>query len=123
MINLIAIGGFGLVGVFSRYFVDQVAGKWFEVFPTGILLINILGSLVAGIVYVMGTERSLLSSHLSVGLLVGFCGGFTTFSAYSLQSVLLLEKGNLVQGIVYLSLSPVLGLLGAFCGVTMARAL
>lgn len=122
MAQLLAVGLFGLVGVFARWSLDVLAGRWFEVFPVGILAINIVGSLIAGAVYVMGTEKALFPQYLSIGLLVGFCGGFTTFSAYALQAFLLLEKGSLIKGLGYLFLSPLLGILGAYLGVISARA-
>ncbi len=111
----------GLLGVFSRWAIDLVAGRWFEIFPVGILVINIVGSVIAGVVYVMGTEKALMSPHISVGLLVGFCGGFTTFSAYSIQVALYLERADLIRGIGYLCASPVLGVLGVFLGIFVAR--
>lgn len=98
-----------------------MAGKWFELFPIGILVINVVGSLIAGFVYVIGTERVLISNHFLVGLLVGFCGGFTTFSAYSLQVALYVEKADLIRGIGYVCLSPILGVLGALFGIFAGR--
>lgn len=122
MAQVIAIGLLGLMGIFSRYAIDTLAGKWFEAFPVGALLINLLGSMVAGVVHVVSTEKALISPQLSVGLLVGFCGGFTTFSAYSLQAFLFLEKGDLIRGFGYLCVSPFLGLIGVYLGLATARA-
>ena len=121
MAHLLAVGLFGLFGIFSRWALDVLAGKWFEIFPIGILVINVFGSLIAGVVYVANAERALIPSPIAVGLLVGFCGGFTTFSAYSLQAFLYLEKADLLRGMGYLCISPIFGLLGAFLGVSLAR--
>ena len=121
MTNYLAIGLLGLVGVFLRWVIDSLFSQWTDLFPLGILLINILGSLIAGVIYVIGAEKILIPPQLSVALLVGFCGGFTTFSAYSLQAFLYIEKGNLSQGILYFCLSPLLGLVGVFAGVHLAR--
>ena len=123
MPQIIIVALFGLLGIFSRWSLDSIAGKWFELFPIGILGINIIGSFLAGITYVAGTEKTILPAHLAIGLLVGFCGGFTTFSAYSLQSVLYIQKADMVRGIGYLCLSPALGFLGALLGINLSRSL
>lgn len=121
MTQVIWVGLLGLVGVFLRWTLDSVAGKWLENFPVSILIINVVGSFVAGMTYVASTEKGLISPVIGIGLLVGFCGGFTTFSAYSLQAFLYLEKGDLIRGFGYLFASPLLGLLGVFLGVHCGR--
>src|SRR5688500_16498165 len=121
MTNYLTIGLLGIVGIFSRWLIDSFFHQWTQIFPFGILIINVLGSFIAGVVYVVGAEKIVIPPQLSVALLVGFCGGFTTFSAYSLQAFLYIEKGNLYQGILYLCVSPILGLMGVFAGVYVAR--
>jgi fluoride exporter len=121
MMQAIWVGLFGVLGVLSRWSLDSLTGRWFEIFPIGILLINVLGSLLAGVIYVAGTEKGLLSPAIAVGLLVGFCGGFTTFSAYSLQAFLYLERADLFRGLGYLFISPLLGLAGVYLGVICGR--
>jgi len=109
----------GLLGVFCRYGIDQMTVPWN---PTGTWVINILGSALAGIIFVLG-EKQMLSESLHLSLLVGFCGGFTTFSGYALQSFLLMEKGKLSLSLVYFSLSPLTGFLATALGVLAARKL
>lgn len=123
MTTPILIAVFGLIGVFSRYFLDifvarQTSGT---LFPFGIFSINILGSFAAGFIYVMGTERMLISPELRLGLLVGFTGGFTTFSTYCLQSLLMFEQGHYFFASLYYLASPLCGLFGAALGVAIGR--
>jgi fluoride exporter len=68
-------------------------------------------------------ERNAIPPDIRTGILVGFLGGFTTFSAYALQSARLLEEGALLRASLYLLLSPVLGLGACFTGLKLARAL
>ena len=121
MIQAISIGAFGIFGTLSRWALDTVVNRTFPAFPVGTLSINIIGSFIAGLAYVVGTERGLLSPTLGVGILVGFCGGFTTFSAYSLQACLFLERSEYVRGLSYLCLSPLLGLIGVALGLSLGR--
>ncbi|WII71307.1 CrcB family protein [Bdellovibrio sp. 22V] len=116
------IGLFGLGGIFCRYGVDRWLAPTSAGFPLSTFLINILGCSVAGVIYAVG-ERGYLSQTLLTGLMVGFCGGFTTFSAYALQSFDLLQKGKLGMSLGYLFASPALGLLACYVAVLATRKL
>ncbi len=109
---------FGLLGVFSRYGIDRLIPT--ADFPLATFLINILGSFLAGLVYALG-ERGQFSASLQTGLLVGFCGGFTTFSAYALQAVMMMDRGKVAPALAYLFVSPVLGLAAAWAPVLLMR--
>lgn len=117
------IGFFGLLGIYARYGVDQWLTKPGAVFPLSTFIINLSGSFFAGVLFGLGTERGWLSPDLRIGLMVGLLGGFTTFSAYALQSALAIKNGEIGWGVSYLVLSPVLGLILAFAGMATARAL
>ena len=115
---------FGILGVLSRYFfgglVERLAPS---PFPVGTLMINVAGSFAIGVVYVLGVERAILARDLWAGIMVGFLGGFTTFSSYSLDVFRLLEARAFLSAIAYFSLSPLFGLGAAFAGVFLARQL
>ena len=114
---------FGVAGVFARYVVGLAAGKFLPTpFPYGTLLINVVGSFLIGIVFVLGAERTTISPELRLGLIVGFLGGFTTFSSYSLDTWMLVEQNRIAYAASYFILSPMLGLLAVFGGVYLARA-
>ncbi|OFZ18361.1 MAG: hypothetical protein A2X94_12490 [Bdellovibrionales bacterium GWB1_55_8] len=121
-IRLLTIGAFGIMGVFSRYF----AGIWISQvlpppFPYATLLINVAGSFLIGVLYVMGAERALLSMDLFAGIAVGFLGGFTTFSSFSLETFRLFEEARYLQFTAYILGSPALGALAAAAGVLITR--
>ena len=85
------------------------------------MIINIVGCFLAGLIFTLG-QRELLSEELQIGLLVGFCGGFTTFSAYTLQSMRLLEMGFIRPALLSFVLSPIFGLIAVAAGMAVARA-
>lgn len=120
MNSLFALGFFGLIGIFSRYGVDKAMENANETFPASTFLINILGSLAAGCIYV-AAERYELSPSLHTSLLVGFCGGFTTFSAFSLQTMMMMEKGRFLPALTYLIISPIVGFLCAYFPVILSK--
>ena len=120
--KLILIAVFGLIGVFARYFVGILASRYLPtVFPFGTLIINLLGAFLIGVVWVSGIEKNLIPHNVLVGIIVGFLGGFTTFSSYCLEFVRLIEESQVLNGILYVTLSPVLGCLAAYFGMVLAR--
>lgn len=122
MTNIILIAIFGIAGILFRYGIDSYLGGWNEVFPASTFAINLLGSFLAGSIYAFSVHRD-ISTNLQTALLVGFCGGFTTFSAYALQTVLMFERGKFTPAMLYFFITPALGLLAAFIPVFLARKL
>lgn len=121
MMKLVWIGAFGLAGVFARWGMLELTHRLSFPFPMGTLLVNLLGSLLAGIAYVWAIERGAVSPELAAGILLGLLGGFTTFSSFSVETLRLLEAGAYLQAGAYFFLSPVLGLLAAYGGVALTR--
>lgn len=92
---LIAVGG--AIGSVGRAWVGMVAARSLGMsFPWGTMIINVLGSAVIGIVAAtaLSPSRTVISPELRIFLMVGFCGGFTTFSSFSLQTFELLRDGR-----------------------------
>lgn len=119
---LIYIGIFGLLGVFCRYFMVLFVNKTFQPsLPYDIFLINIIGSFLIGIIYVLGVERVQISQDLRIAIMVGFLGGFTTFSSYCLDAIKLFENYRYLHGILYIVMSPVVGILATILGMLLAR--
>ena len=120
--SLFYIISFGIIGILARYYISvlfsTIAGG---TFPLGTFGINILGSFLIGVVYVLAAEKAQISPQLRLGLMVGLLGGFTTFSAYSLETLRLIEESRYFHAAVYWMLSPVLGLGAAFCGALLVR--
>ena len=119
--TLLILAFCGLLGVFSRYAVDLYISRYTGPFPVGTLLINLAGAFIAAVVFVASVERQLLSYEWRTGLIVGFCGGFTTFSAYALQTLVQWEAGEKSLALLYFVGSPVLGLACAYAGLQFGR--
>ena len=115
----VAIGG--AIGASLRY----LAGVWVvrmlghTPFPVAILLVNIAGSFLMGIFIGAAAHKGL--THLSPFVATGILGGFTTFSAFSLEAVTLYERGDLTGAALYVALSVVLSILALFAGLWIAR--
>jgi CrcB protein len=117
---LVGIGGFA--GSILRYGISQLALRFFSAsFPAGTLIVNIAGCLLAGIFFGM-YEKEILSQHWRLLLTTGFCGGFTTFSAFAHENVSLLRSDNLSYFIIYLGLSIVLGLACMYVGLLLGKS-
>lgn len=119
MIFNLSIAFAGALGVLSRYHLDVFLVRFITA-ERVTLIVNIMGSLAAGFVYALAKEKGLLSDQLRVVLITGFCGGFTTFSAYSLQMIFLVQDKNILKLMVYLLFAPALSVLGAFIGYRLA---
>ncbi len=123
-VKLFYIGIFGLIGVYLRYFAVLSVSKMYPgAFPWGTFLINTGGAFLIGIIYVLGFEKANISENLRVGLMAGLLGGFTTFSSYSLEAVILVEQTKYFLSAIYLIASSILGVVAAFAGMALARNL
>jgi CrcB protein len=122
---LIIFFGAGFGGCL-RHFVNLLAARSLGTeFPWGTFLINISGSLVMGLIAGYLTFRSGMhgSQHLRLFLLTGILGGYTTFSAFSLDAALLYERGDMFGMAFYVGGSVALALVGVFSGLAAMRAL
>jgi fluoride exporter len=121
IILAVALGG--ALGSVARYLVGVGSGKMFGVdFPWGTLIINILGSFLIGVFAELFALKWDLPQTGRVFLTVGICGGFTTFSTFSLDSYVLLEHGELWAAAFYMIGSVVLSIAGLFAGLHLIRA-
>jgi fluoride exporter len=92
-------------------------------FPVGTLMVNVSGSFLLGLLlrYALGTDA--ISAETRALLTTGFCGGYTTFSTFSYDTILLLEDGQSARAGAYVLLSVLLSLAGTWLGIIAARAL
>ena len=120
--KLLIIGLGGFLGSVARYvtakFVDD---KLSPVFPYGTLTVNILGSFLLGIIYIIALRKAGLTDNGRLFLGVGFCGGFTTFSAFALENFSLMQEKLVGTSLLYISASVVGGILALVAGVWVAR--
>lgn len=85
-------------------------------FPFGTFIVNILGCFLIGILYGLSEKGNLLNSDLRMFLTVGLCGGFTTFSTFAGENLILLRDGNFFYFSLYACLSVFLGLMATYLG-------
>lgn len=118
---LVALGG--AIGAVLRYAISGWAHSAFgEAFPWGTLSANLLGCFAIGFLWIL-SERAWLSPHAGTLLLTGLVGAFTTFSTYGLESLNLLREGAVLQGLLNLLLSNLIGLGLVFLGIVAARSM
>jgi len=116
LIFIMAVAVGGAIGSVMRYLVGIGAGRLFGTdFPWGTLIINITGSFVMGLFAGLFATRWNLPQATRIFLTVGICGGYTTFSTFSLDSFYLIERGELAATAVYMIGSAVLSV-GALIG-------
>ena len=124
MMTYVAIAIGGTFGCWARYGMTNLMQSIYgRDFPYATLSINVLGSFLMGFLFVETLERLTVSPELRTGILTGFIGGFTTFSTFSMEILLLAERGFAAKGLLYLLLSISLGLAAAFGGAYIARNL
>jgi len=114
MFNLIAVFVSGGFGCLARYGVALLTRKWvFVAFPLATLISNILSCLIVALAFGLFSEKMLAQPTLRLMIVTGFCGGFSTFSAFSLESVQLIRDGHaLIAGLnMVISLTVCFGLI------------
>ena len=122
MLQLLVIGCGGAVGALMRYGlalrITSLAGS---AFPWGILFVNIVGCFLAGLWFTWAVPRIPLSDLLRNGLQLGLLGGFTTFSAFSIDAIALFDQGLWLRGLLYIVTSVIVSILGAYLGMSVGR--
>ena len=120
---LIVFLGGGL-GAALRHGVNLSAARWFgSGFPFGTLTVNIAGSLIMGMIAAWFAFKGDASQHWRLFLATGVLGGFTPFSAFSLDAALLYERGATGLALFYVLISVALSLAGLFAGLAIVRGL
>jgi len=119
IVALVGIGSF--IGGSFRYLIAQmVQSKFLSAFPFGTLTVNIIGCFVIGVIFGMSDKMN-LSPEWRLFLATGICGGFTTFSAFSLETMQLLRDGQIFYGLLYVAASILIGLLAVYLGMTLLK--
>ena len=124
MNQVLAIAAGGAVGSVLRFWLTKAVHTMTGyAFPYGTLAVNVLGCLAMGWLFVTFVERGLSDGPWRAGLLVGVLGGFTTFSAFSMETVRLIEQGTAFQAVVNIAASVTLCLAATWAGMLLARGL
>lgn len=119
--ELLLVGLGGGIGSMLRYGGNVLIGN--KYFPYSTFIINIIGSLVIGIVFGLSMKNEQFANTWKTFLATGICGGFTTFSAFSMENFRLIENGRYAWAILYIILSIALGITAAAIGYKIFKPL
>jgi len=120
MLLYVALGS--AIGGVSRYLLGGLAQRMLDTtFPAGTLLVNVTGSFLLGAIIRYALETPSLTPEVRAFLTIGFCGGYTTFSTFSYETMALLEDGEWARAGVYITASVILSLIATFLGLALAR--
>jgi CrcB protein len=105
-----------------RYGIQKILNpQTAAVFPTGTLLVNISGCFLIGVLLSIFSRSVSLNEEMKLLLMTGFCGGFTTFSAFTMEGIGLLKENKTALFIIYITASVVGGLLATMIGIRIAK--
>ena len=122
MKSLLLVGTGGFIGSLARYIVQLVMTKYFpSPIPFGTLSVNILGCFLIGLFIGFSGKGNLASVEWRLFIATGLCGGFTTFSAFSADSMKLMSDGAYMYSVLYISGSIILGLSATIAGLLLTK--
>lgn len=113
-------GGFGSI---LRYIISKNLNAYYSNFYLGTFVVNVIGCLIIGILIGLSLKNNYISENQTLLLATGFCGGFTTFSTFALESNILLKESSLLQTSLYMGLSVVIGVLAISLGLWICKML
>jgi CrcB protein len=115
--QLLLIGTGGFIGSVARFLISRLNTRveWFSI-PIGTLAVNVLGSLLIGFLIGISEKSPVLTVEWRMFLMVGLCGGFTTFSSFSGENLVLLKNGQILPLLLYTGLSIFLGFTAVYLG-------
>ena len=123
MLKVIIVGFGGFFGSIFRYLIYLLTNNLIGYsFPFGTILVNVLGCFLIGLIYQIFSDTISLSDNLKLFMTIGFLGGFTTFSAFSLDVFLLYQSNSKLVAIIYIFITLVLSLLAMLGGMWIFRA-
>lgn len=124
VLQVLAIAGGGALGALARFW---MAGEVYRLlgrdFPWGTLVVNVLGSFLIGFLIVLFLERSAAGPEVRSAVIVGFLGAFTTFSTFSLETLNLIEAGELARALINVAGSVAACLTACWLGLALGRSL
>jgi len=124
MKQLLLVGVGGFIGSIARFLVQKLNLNWQVLsIPMGTLTVNVLGSLLIGFIIGVSGKSEIISPSLRLFLMVGICGGFTTFSSFTAENMTLMQNGQFATVLIYTGLSILLGFLAVYLGYTLSNIL
>jgi len=122
--TILIIGSGGFIGSVARYYVSRLNlhVDFFSI-PVGTLLVNVLGCFVIGFLTGIADKSAILTVEWRMFLMVGICGGFTTFSSFANENLMLLHNGLMLSILLYTGLSILLGFTAVYLGYVTSNLL
>ena len=122
MKQVLFVGLGGAAGSVLRYLTQVITMKYYSAsFPLATFIVNVAGCFLAGLIFGLITQETTEAQNLKFLLITGFCGGFTTFSAFALENVRLMNSGNTTTAVLYTIASVIAGLLAVWIGLLITR--
>jgi CrcB protein len=117
MKQILLVGFGGFIGSIARYFVSKLNLNWHVLsIPMGTLTVNILGSFIIGCIVGISAKSEIIPPGMRLFLMVGICGGFTTFSSFTLENITLMQNGQFLSVLLYTGLSIFFGFSAVYLG-------
>ena len=120
-ILLVFIGGG--IGSAARFSIGKLLKNTISTLPIGTFFVNILGCLLIGVLMGWGLKNQNINENQTLLLITGFCGGFTTFSAFAAENQFFLKNGEFTQFLTYTLASLILGILAVIFGLFISKHL
>lgn len=122
--QLLLIGAGGFIGSVARFLISRLNTRidWLSI-PIGTLTVNVLGSLLIGFLIGVSDRSPVLTVEWRMFLMVGLCGGFTTFSSFTGENLVLLKNGQILPLLLYTALSVFLGFAAVYLGYISSKLL
>lgn len=122
--NILLIGLGGFVGSIARFLVSRLNNRmeWLSI-PMGTLVVNVIGSFLIGFLIGISEKSPILTVELRMFLMVGLCGGFTTFSSFTGENLMLMRNGQFLPLFLYTGLSILLGFAAVYFGYISTKLL
>lgn len=120
--HVLLVGLGGAAGSILRYIFQKYLHQAFpDPFPVGTFLVNVSGCFLIGLLYGLTSNYAFFTTELRLLLMAGFCGGFTTFSAFTAESMALVDQQRYTTFILYVSASLLAGLAATFAGAWLTK--
>lgn len=122
MKEFLLVGAGGFVGSIARFLFSKLNLSWhFMSLPMGTLSVNVIGSFIIGLLAGLSAKSPFISTDLKLLLMVGFCGGFTTFSSFTNENLQLLQNGQAGTVLLYVGSSIILGFGAVYLGYVLSE--
>lgn len=112
----------GGLGSALRYFIAKSFNGYFQHFYLGTFLVNVIGCLLIGLILGLSAKNDFFTQNQTLLLATGFCGGFTTFSAFAFEQQTLLRSSELLQFSIYTALSILVGIAAVMLGLWLSKS-